>query len=176
VCFFDVISCSKENIITVNQGDHIHHPDHGIGKVQSIRERSFSGEEHTKFAKLFFKRENLTWLVRANELPENIRSPLNASEARKLIKHLKTCKSKFSPQWKVRANANQAVIDKGDPFGYAEVCKGLSVMQQEGSLSATDRKHLSRSIEFLSEELANALGKTQDEARLDIEKATLSQK
>ncbi len=107
-------------------------------------------------------------------MPENIRTPMGESEARKIIKHLKTWKGKFSPQWKARANANQAVLEKGDPFGYAEVCKGLSEMQQEGTLSATDRQHLSRSIQFLSEELANALGKTQDEARLDIEKATLS--
>lgn len=107
-------------------------------------------------------------------MPENIRSPMGAGEAKKIINHIKTWQGKFSTQWKARANANQATLERGDPLGYAEVCKGLSAMKQQGSLSATDRKHLSRSIQFLSEELANAMGTTQDEARLDIEKATLS--
>jgi len=110
-------------------------------------------------------------LVRANDMPENIRSPMGEGEAKKIIKHIKSWKGKLSTQWKARANANQAALEKGDPFGYAEVCKGLSTMKLEGSLSATDRQHLSRSIEFLSEELANALGKTREEARKDIEKA-----
>lgn len=143
--------------------------------VKSIRKKSFNGESKAKFVKLYFEREDLTWLVRANEIPGNIRTPMSANEARKIISHLENWQGKFSEQWKVRATANQAAIDKGDPFGYAEVCKGLSVMQEEGTLSATDRQHLNRSIEFLSEELANALGKTQDKLRLIIEKATSTQ-
>ena len=84
---------------------------------------------------------------------------------------MKSWEGKFSESWKVRATANQARFDKGDPFGFAEVCKGLSIMKEEGTLSATDRQHLNRSIEFLSEELAHALGKTEDKVRLVIEKA-----
>ncbi len=138
----------------------------------SIRKRSFAGESQAKFVKLYFKREDLTWLVRANEMPGNLRSPISASEARKIISHLKSWEGKLSDQWKVRATANQAAIEKGDPFGYAEVCKGLSIMKEEGTLSATDRQHLSRSMEFLTEELAHALGKTEDKTRLVIEEAT----
>lgn len=78
-------------------------------------------------------------------------------------------------QWKARATANQAAIDKGEPFGYAEVCKGLSIMKEQGTLSATDRQHLNLTLEFLSEELANALGKTLERARLVVEKAAASQ-
>lgn len=143
--------------------------------MKSIRKRSFSGESKAKYVKLYFKRDDLTWLVRANEIPDNIRSPISAGEAKKIISHMKNWHGKFSESWKVRATANQAKFDKGDPFGFAEVCKGLSVMKEEGTLSATDRQHLNRSIEFLSEELAHALGKTEDQVRLVLEKAAASQ-
>ncbi|MGB5854884.1 MAG: hypothetical protein WBH20_06455 [Oceanisphaera sp.] len=100
---------------------------------------------------------------------------MSAREAKKIIQHLTSWQGKLSEQWKVRATANQAAIDKGDPLGYAEVVKGLSVMQEQLPLSATDRKHLNHSIEFLCEELADALGKTHDRVRQLIDKATSSQ-
>lgn len=164
----------KENIITINQGDRIFHPGYGTGVVKSIRKRSFFGENEAKFVKLYFERDNLTWLVRANDMPDTIRTPMSAMEARKIISHLKSWQGKFSEQWKVRATANQAAFDDGDPFGYAEVVKGLTVMQEQSTLSATDRKHLNLGIKFLCEELANALGKTQDRVRQLIDKATSS--
>ncbi|MFD1008521.1 MULTISPECIES: hypothetical protein [Oceanisphaera] len=99
---------------------------------------------------------------------------MSAREAKKIIQHLTSWQGKLSEQWKVRATANQAAIDKGDPLGYAEVVKGLSVMQEQLPLSATDRKHLNHSIEFLCEELADALGKTHDRVRQLIDKATSS--
>ncbi|GHA22806.1 hypothetical protein [Oceanisphaera arctica] len=100
---------------------------------------------------------------------------MSAKEAREIINHLKKWQGKLSGKWKVRATANQATIDKGDPFGYAELVKGLSVMQEQITLSATDRKHLNHGIEFLCEELADALGKTHDRVRQIIDKATASQ-
>ena len=92
-----------------------------------------------------------------------VRKPIGADGARKLLKHLETYESKVSNQWKVRANAHQERMDKGDPSGYAEVYKGLRSREEQGSLSAADRVHLRQSGEFLAEELANALGKTHSE-------------
>mgnify|MGYP000730059887 FL=1 len=61
-------------------------------------------------------------------------------------------------------------MEKGDPYGYAEVFKGLSKLEQEGSLRSLDRAHLKQSTQLLAEELANALGKSQQEALDQIEK------
>lgn len=108
-------------------------------------------------------------------MPSTIRNIISAKEANKIISHLASWQGKLSEQWKVRATSNQAAIDKGDPFGYAEVVKGLSVMQQHTPLSATDRRHLNLGIEFLCEELGDALGKTQDRVRELIDQATAAQ-
>jgi len=103
-------------------------------------------------------------MLRENQLDEMVRRPIGAEGAKKLLKHLKSYKSKVSNQWKVRANAHQIKMDEGDPNGYAEVYKGLRSREEEGSLSAADRVHLKQSGEFLAEELAIALGKTHSEA------------
>ncbi|HXK57386.1 MAG TPA: CarD family transcriptional regulator [Gammaproteobacteria bacterium] len=154
----------------MHQGDCIHHPHHGIGEVLSIRKRSFSGDTEALFAKLFFKRDRLTVMLRKEDLAKTVRDPIDATEARKLLAYLKSWKGKVSSQWKARANAHQQTMEKGDPFGYAQVYKGLSKLEAEGNLRAADRTHYNQSLSFLSEELANALGKTEDEARAQIEK------
>ncbi len=163
---------SEEKFITITQGDRIHHPHHGIGKVQSIRKRSFSGENGTRFAKIFFKRDSLTMMLRENQLDEMIRKPMSLREAKKLLAHLKTWKGKVSNQWKPRATAHQLKMEQGEPLRYAEVYKNLRVRQDEGTLSAADRKHFKQSGELLAEELANALGKTPSEALEQISQAT----
>lgn len=133
--------------------------------VQAISKESFSGEEEATFAKLYFKRDKLTLMLRKQDLAETVRNPINAKEARRLLDHLESWKGKMSKQWKARANANQAAIDRGDPYGYAEVYKGLSQLEDEGTLRASDRVHLNHSFEFLVEELSNALKKTPEQTR-----------
>jgi RNA polymerase-interacting CarD/CdnL/TRCF family regulator len=91
---------------------------------------------------------------------------MGPSQAKKLLDHIKSWKVNLSnsKEWKARANTHQAMMDEGDPHACAEVYKTLRELEQEDALSASDRKHLQRCTEYLSEELANALGQTQGEA------------
>jgi RNA polymerase-interacting CarD/CdnL/TRCF family regulator len=159
---------ARRKLIPFIQGDTIHHPHHGIGQVQSICKRSFSGEKETTFAQLHFKRDGLTLMLRKQDLATTVRNPINASEARQLLDHLETWNGTVSNQWKARANANQETMERGDPFGYAEVYMGLSKLEAEGTLRASDRAHLNQSLDFLTEELANALGQSPEQTRIQI--------
>lgn len=154
----------RRRLITVTSGDSVHHPHHGIGTIQSIRTRSFSGDSGGKFAKLFFERDEITLILREQDLEETVREPIKKREAMKVIEHLESWSGKVSESWKARANAHQAKIDDGDPFALAEVYKTLARRREDDALSAADRKHLSRCEEFLSEELAVALNKSPAEA------------
>jgi len=107
-------------------------------------------------------------MLREQDLAETVRKPISASEARRLLDHLESWNGKVSSEWKARANANQVAMERGDPFSYAEVYKGLSKLEEAGTLRATDREHLNRSLDLLVEELANALGKTPEQARNQI--------
>ena len=111
-------------------------------------------------------------MVRENSLDSTVRAPIGPSRAAKLLEHMKTWKAKVSDQWKLRATAHQAMMDEGDPSAYAEVYKGLRIREQDDALSAADRKHLKACEEFLSEELANALGQSQGEALEQMTQAT----
>ncbi len=158
-------------IITISQGDSIHHPQHGIGTVQSIRERSFSGPDNFKFVKLFFPRDDMVLMVREDDVEETIRKPIEKSEARKVLKHIVDWSEAESEQWKVRANAQQNKLDEGNPFALAEVYKTLSQRMEADKLSAADRRQLSQSEQCLSEELAAALNQPLAKVCAKMEKA-----
>lgn len=155
----------------MKKGDNVHHPVHGIGKVQSIRKRSFSGEKETTFAQVFFEREGLTLMLREEDLAETVRKPINASEAKKLLDHMEEWDGSVRKEWKARANAHQVAMEGGDPFAYADVYKGLSKLEAEGGLRATDREHMKKSLVLLVEEVACALGETPEQARDQIASA-----
>ena len=86
-------------LININQGDSVHHPHHGIGLVESICKRSFSGEKESTFAELYFKRDGLTLMMRQKDLEKTVRNPIDASEARKLLDHIGNWQGKVSSQW-----------------------------------------------------------------------------
>ncbi|WP_224784844.1 CarD family transcriptional regulator [Marinihelvus fidelis] len=156
----------------MRKGDAVHHPQHGIGQVQSIREKSFYGEEASSFAKLYFERDDLTLMLPETELDETVREPISSKDARKLLDELKAWKGKPSKQWKTRARANQAAIDCGDPFEYAKVYKALCTLESENALRAQDRAHLTQSTNLLVDELAHSLRKSPDQARALLNKAS----
>jgi RNA polymerase-interacting CarD/CdnL/TRCF family regulator len=151
--------------LNFDKGEQVHHPIHGIGKVQSIRKRSFSGEKETTFAQVYFQREGLTLMLREKDLAKTVRKPINANEARQLLDHLEGWNGDVRKEWKARASANQVAMEGGDPFACADVYKGLSKLEAAGTMRATDREHLKKSLALLVEELSCALGETLDQAR-----------
>lgn len=112
-------------------------------------------------------------MVREEDLQETVRPPIRKSEAQKVLDHLETWDGKVSESWKSRANTHQAKIDDGNPFSLAEVYKCLCQRRADDSLSAADRKHLSRTEQFLAEELAVALNKSTEETIKRMEGAAL---
>lgn len=98
-------------------------------------------------------------------MPNTVRALITNQEAKRLLKELKSWRPKVSKQWKARANAHQAAIDRGDPFEYAKVYKGLTKLEEEDGLRAQDKAHLAQSLELLTEELACSLRKSPEQAR-----------
>ncbi len=122
---------------------------------------------------MFFPRDEITVMVRENDLAETIRKPIAKSEARKVLAHIGDWKESESEQWKARANAQQSKLDNGDPFGLAEVYKTLSLRMESDKLSAADRRQLSESEQSLAEELSMALSQPVDKVCQRMEKAAL---
>lgn len=107
-------------------------------------------------------------MLRTKDLDKTVRVPIGAKKANEILDHLRSWEGQMSSEWKTRASSNQEALERGKPRDYVEVYKGLSQLEEQGTLRASDRAHLNQSLELLSEELANALGKTPEQARAQI--------
>ena len=143
--------------MVMRKGEHVLHPQHGIGKIESIRKLSICGHAPARYAQLYFERDELTMTMLEENLPEAVRRVISSGEAEDLLDELSSWNGKSKPQWKARAHAHQAALDSGDPFEYAKVLKGLAQIECEGPLRTSDREHFNRSLYLLTEELACAL-------------------
>lgn len=151
--------------INIRKGESIHHPQHGIGKIQSIGERSFGGCAKATYAELYFERHNLKLTILKDDVPNTVRSLITTKEAKRLLDELKSYDGKVSKQWKARANAHQAAIDRGDPFEYGKVFKSLRKLEAKDGLRAQDKAHLAQSLDLLTEELSCSLRKSPEQTR-----------
>jgi len=142
----------------------VHHPQHGVGKIESIRERSLYGTQPATYAEVYFEREDLTLTLQKDRLADEVRTLISANKSRQLLKELQAWSKKPSKQWKARANAHQAAIATGDPFEYAKVYKELSGLDADDALRTGDRQHFKQTEALLVEELASALGKSRRKA------------
>jgi RNA polymerase-interacting CarD/CdnL/TRCF family regulator len=149
----------------IRKDEHVLHAQHGVGKITSIRNRSFSGHAPATYVQLYFKRDELTMTVLQDDLPAVVRGLISSEQAEELLGQINAWNGKPETQWKARANAHQAAIDSGDPFEYSKVVKGLAQLESGGALRSCDREHLSKSLGLLTEELSCALNKSPQQVR-----------
>lgn len=157
--------------MVMQKGDHVLHPQHGIGKIESISKLSISGHAPASYAQLYFERDDLTMTLLEENLPGSVRSVVSPGVAKDILDQLNSWNGKTTSQWKARANAHQAAIESGDPFEYAKVLKGLAQLGIEGPLRTSDRVHFNRSLHLLTEELACALKKSPRQVSKLIDQA-----
>ena len=153
------------------QGDYVHHPQHGVGIVKFIGEKSFYGAAPARYAQLFFKQDALTLTVPEGDLCNVIRCLLTPQQSLDLLEKIKNWDGQAKKQWKAREDAHKVAFDAGDPFEYAKVLKGLVKLGQAGDLRPTDRRHLNRALDLLAAELGQTLKKTKGQIRNLIDEA-----
>lgn len=143
-------------------GGTVYHPAHGIGQVQSIEEKEMLGST-TTFATILFHRERLNVMVPASTLKEQVRPPVDRTEALEILDYLEDWDGHLDAQWKTRSRENQQRLESGDPYDLCHVVKGLyRHHNKNGQLNNGDRKHLDRSLDLLAGELACALDAEAD--------------
>ena len=109
----------------------------------------------------------------AKNLDDTVREPISENKAQELLDSVNDDQESLSPSWKVRSRRNQERLSSGDPLQLFQVYRGLLELKTaKGSLNNSDRKQLNQSLELLADELAIALGKTSEQAKALLERAT----
>lgn len=126
-----------------------------------------------QFAILYFERQDLELSLPAKKLDESVRNPISAEVAQSLLDELSDSTEALDASWKVRSRRNQERLSSGDPHQLLQVYRGLaSIKLQKGSLNNSDRQQFNQSLELLTEELAIALGKPEEQVKMLLEQAS----
>lgn len=160
--------------IKYSTGDTIFHPLHGIGEVKDFEKKELLGTEYI-FAVLFFPRQQLKISLPANKLDETVRTPLTDQQARDILETAQETSEPLNSSWKVRNRKNLERLASGDPVQLITVLRGLHAIREEkGNLNNSDRKHLTQSLDLLSDEFSVAFGEPIEETRQRLEQTALS--
>jgi CarD family transcriptional regulator len=137
-----------------NIGDKIVYPNHGVGVIEQISNRTI-GATVEKFYLLKIAANSLKVMVPFhNATSVGMRPVVRNGEVQKIVDYLSTGECINSADWKDRFKENSERMRTGALTDVAMVLKSLLVLAQEKSLSFREKKMLERARYLLVSEIA----------------------
>ncbi|MGZ5214055.1 MAG: CarD family transcriptional regulator [Actinomycetota bacterium] len=139
------------------RGQIVVHPQHGIGVIEGIEERTIDGDT-TSYLVLKGLVPALTVLV-PEDSPDalGLRLPMTRAEAGEALQVLGRLPSPMPPYGTHYARTISQAVHSGEPSTVAAILRDLVGKQDRKGLSYTERYLLRRATELLSSEVAVAL-------------------
>lgn len=138
-------------------GDHIVHPMHGAGVIESIVQRKIDGSLRDYYA-LKLPVGGMLVMIPVDTCERiGVRGVMSADEARKIVECFSTLSIDMTSNWNQRYRENLQKIKSGDLMQVASVIKGLMQRDRERGLSTGERRMLHTAKQILISELILAL-------------------
>lgn len=138
-------------------GDHIVHPMHGAGVIESIVQRKIDGTTRDYYA-LRLPVGGMTVMIPVDTCEKTgVRGVMSAQEAQEIVDSFPTLQLDMTSNWNQRYRENMKKIKSGDLLQVAAVIKGLMLRDRERGLSTGERRMLHTAKQILISELILAL-------------------
>jgi CarD family transcriptional regulator len=155
--------------VTFQIGDKVIYPNHGLGTVERIEEKTILGTT-CGFYHLRIAANDTTVLVPlANVDGVGLRRAIDDGEVDRLFKLLGDGKIDSQQNWKGRFKDNSEKMRTGSIYDVADVLKSLTLLSKSKSLSFREKRMLDRARFLIITEVAEvtAKGNTSVEGNLD---------
>ena len=156
--------------MTFQIGDKVIYPNHGLGIVERIEEKTILGTT-CGFYHLRIAANATTVLVPlANVDGVGLRRAIDDDEVGRLFKLLGDGKIDAQQNWKGRFKDNSEKMRTGSIYDVADVLKSLSLLSKSKSLSFREKRMLDRARFLIITEVSEVMqeGATAIENRLDF--------
>ena len=133
-------------------GDHIVHPMHGAGIIESIEEKKVNGTLRKYYV---FKMPvgSMLVMIPTDSCEEiGVRPIISADEADRLLEEFSSIECDMDSNWNRRYRENMMRLKSGDLLEVARVVKGLMARDCEKGLSTGERKMLRSAKQILISE------------------------
>ncbi len=155
--------------MTFQVGDKVIYPNHGLGVVERIEEKTILGTT-CGFYHLHMAANETTVLVPVtNADGVGLRRAIDNGEVERLFELLSDGKIDSQQNWKGRFKDNSDRMRSGSIYDVAEVLKSLTFLSKSKSLSFREKRMLDRARFLIISEVSEVVSEanTSVEARLD---------
>lgn len=145
-------------------GDKIVYAIHGAGTIVDIQEIDILGNVENYFI-LKLPINDIQVSIPESELDSSkIRPVITKEEGQEVLKILQEDKTAMSDNWGKRYRENLEQLKTGDIFETAEIVRNLTLLNEEKTLSASEKKMLNNAKRIMASELLISETITKEEA------------
>ena len=154
-----------------NIGDKIVYAVHGAGTIVDIQEIEILNNTE-KYYILLLPINDIKISIPESEINSGkIRPIITKAEGKKVMEILKSEKTMMSSNWGKRYRENLEQLKSGDIFEIADIVRNLTILNNEKTLSASEKKMLNDAKRVMVSELVIVGSITKEEASEMIDEA-----
>ncbi len=150
-------------------GDKVVYPNHGIGVIEEIQERSSNGDQGSFYRLRILANDSTVMVPASNTNHVGLRRVISKKEIEKVFGVLQNGDILVHSNWKGRFLDNSNRMRTGEILEVAAVLKNLSLLNQHKTLSYRERRMLDKARYLVISEIAEVerIPETLAEERVD---------
>jgi len=157
--------------VTFQVGDKVIYPNHGLGIVERIEEKTILGTT-CGFFHLRIVSNDTTVLVPVSNIDGvGLRKAISDEEVERLFTQLSDGKIDNHQNWKGRFKDNSDKMRTGSIYDMADVLKSLTFLSKSKSLSFREKRMLDRAKDLIISEISDVMRQKRDEVEAQVDRA-----
>ena len=147
--------------VTFQAGDKVIYPNHGLGIVEKVEEKTILGTTCGFFHLRILSNETTVLVPVANVDNVGLRRAITDEEVERLFQLLGDGKIDNHQNWKGRFKDNSVKMRTGSIYDMADVLKSLTFLAKSKSLSFREKRMLDRAKSLIISEISEVMQTTQ---------------
>ena len=163
-------TCNGGNV-TFQVGDKVIYPNHGLGIVERVEEKTILGTTCGFFHLRIVANDTTVLVPVANVDNVGLRKAITDEEVERLFGLLSDGKIDNHQNWKGRFKDNSDKMRTGSIYDMADVLKSLTFLSKSKSLSFREKRMLDRAKALIISEISEVMRETAESIEGRVEKA-----
>ena len=152
-------------------GDKVIYPNHGLGVVEKVEEKTILGTTCGFFHLRILSNETTVLVPVANVDNVGLRRAITDEEVERLFMLLGDGKIDNHQNWKGRFKDNSDKMRTGSIYDMADVLKSLTFLAKSKSLSFREKRMLDRAKDLIISEISDVMRQKRDEVEAQVDRA-----
>jgi CarD family transcriptional regulator len=163
-------TCYEGNV-TFQVGDKVIYPNHGLGIIERIEEKTILGTTCGFFHLRIVANETTVLVPVANVDGVGLRKAISDEEVVRLFSLLGDGKIDNHQNWKGRFKDNSDKMRTGSIYDMADVLKSLTFLSKSKSLSFREKRMLDRAKALIISEVSEVMREKAPEVEVKVDRA-----